>query len=252
MKASCTNLGWGIYCKYLFIFMENGQRKTVKKYLRVGIIIGIIIYLLLFLINYICDVLINTPIFVLRYVVIDLTVIIVVSSFCLYFIKEKNKIFNAIRRYLKIECPIDLFINFSYGCVISIVFLYFSITNIDFFLTLSSVTFAISGFSFTAGSFFKDNLEFRKSFFTISILYAIIGFLSLFFYMFYEILTQAKNEEIIIFHYFFNVLKVNTLDVIVITTFIFLIVLGFLFFCAFVNLMSLLTKIPKIENSSKD
>jgi len=163
--------------------MENGQ-KTIKKYLkRIGGIIGlafIIIYLLLVLANWIYDVL-KTPIFVLRYIIIDLTVIIIITSFFLYFIKEKNKIFDAVRRYLKGEFFIDFFIIGSFGCLISIVFLYFSITNIDFFLTLSSITFTLSGFSFTAGSFFKDHQEFRKNFFTISILYAIIGFLSLFF-----------------------------------------------------------------------
>jgi len=146
-------------------------------------------------------------------------------------VKKRDKIndaFNELKAYFNF---FDIVPGLSIGWLLSIVFLKTTITYPTFFLDISAIYFTLAGFSFTAGSFYYNiNKNIRNGFFRSSSLFAITGFITLLYYLFYDIILNINNP------------------IVGPVMIIFLLIIGFLFWVSFRRLLILISMIPKMNN----
>ncbi len=204
---------------------------------------SLIIYALLFLAHYILSVILNKPIEMLTYIITDLTIIYLAGTSIWFIHKKGQAAINEIKKYTQ---GLEFSMIFYLGWLIAIIFLYTALKKIVFFLTLAEISFTITGFGFTAGAFFKDRLELRNKFFRVSTIFSVIGFSSVIFYLFFDVFGMLTGQTIPIFYYFgIFLLPSDTITSFVLV--VFLTFLGILFWIAFLQLMKLLSEVPKMR-----
>lgn len=216
------------------------ENKTVIRI----VLVSLIIYMFLYLWDHIWrNIFRNSPNF-LTYILLDSTVIFFAIGICWFCLKRGKNVYSELSEYTR---GLNTVFVFMCGCLVGLIFLVLSIKDLQFYMSFSALCFTITGFSFTAGSFFNKKRTFATRFFRVSILFAITGFLSLIFFMFFGIIANIEPENIVIFHYYFDTVELNKADVAGVVLAFFVLTLGFLFWLSFMQLIRLLIAIPKIR-----
>ena len=207
------------------IMLNKIKEKVKGLYKKIFLLYLIFAYVLL-IIEYITRIILRNSIELISWLS-SLVTISIIILFVLFLFKNKEQkrklksYYNESRTYLK---GMNLG-EWVIGWLISFTFLILTTKNPNMFITLSSIYFTITGFSFTSGAFFsKKNNKMSSEFFRISVLFAILGFLQIILFLFLDIIIVVNNTYSSII-----------LAVFVLTT-------GFLFWVAFRKLIITLIK----------